>query len=387
MEIFAAGGAIRDLLLGHPMRDADFVFAATEDAFILCYPAARKTQGGAFPVYLLNEQEFSPLPQRLSLSEALERDLLRRDFTINALLLSESGMLHCHPQALHDLHEGRIRPASASALADDPIRAFRAARFAACFSGFRVHQETLEQMRALPCPDLAAIAAERVGRETLKACHGEKPGNFLRILHDGHCLAPWFVEFARAHDIPAGPAPFHDSSVLEHTARIMDKTAQNAVSTWPGRENARERALAVWMALCHDIGKTITPVELLPRHHGHAAAGTLLARTLASRLRLPALFVKAGALASGLHMKAADYSRLRPGTRVDLLMTLHNAHLFHPFLCMIAADADMPELPGLMRRDLDSLLAVSLPEDWRERGRASGERLRDMRCMVLARRR
>jgi tRNA nucleotidyltransferase (CCA-adding enzyme) len=235
-------------------------------------------------------------------------------------------------------------------------------------------------MRGLHANALKCIAAEQVGNETLKACYGNKPGAFLRTLCQGSCLAPWFVEFAATANLPAGPPAYHDASVLEHTARIMDAVAEDYARNRP---NSAERALAVWMALCHDIGKTTTPEDTLPKHHAHEKQGEALAVALGTRLRLPAIFIKAGALAARQHMKAAQYAGLRPGTKVDMLLSLYTATLLKPFAYMIAADAGLPELPALLEQDMARLLAVKLPEQWQGLGEASGMRLRELRCQAL----
>lgn len=393
MRFYTAGGAVRDILLGNPMRDADFVFTGPVEEFILRNPAARKTKEYPHPIYLLDGQEYAPLNPRLSLREALTEDLKRRDFTVNALLLADDGVLHAHPSALADLRTRVIRPASGTSLRDDPVRAFRAARFSACMPGFRLHAETVTQMRRLgganrddapPAPKnggLPAIAAEQAGNELRKACLGAAPGHFLRALHQGNCLTPWFTEFAFAAAIPAAPPRFHDTNVLEHTARIMDDCAR--ICKKDGLAG-RDRALAVWMALCHDIGKTATPADMLPRHHGHDIAGEALARRLGERLRLPALFIRAGVFAARLHMKAGLYNNLRPGTKVDLLMALHLTGLLGPFSRMAAADCGFFDLPRLMERDRMRILEASLPVAWRNRGKESGNRLRELRAMRLA---
>lgn len=373
---------MRDLLLGRAVRDVDFVFTAAEDVFIQRNPAARKIKNGGRAIYLLNGQEHLPLAGNLPLDEAIQADLRRRDFTVNALLLSEDGVLHAHPEALPDLAQGRIRPASPTSLDDDPVRAFRAARFSAELPDFALHDACVSRMRALPCDALQAIAAEQVGKEVIKACLAEKPGNFLRALCLGRCLAPWFAEFAEADARPAGPPAFHTATVLEHTARVMDRVAAGYAACGPLSDS--DRALAVWMALCHDIGKTATPGEELPKHYGHDSLGEPLALHLGQRLRLPARFIRAGGLASRIHMRAGHYNRLRPGTRVDMLMTLHAAGLFHPFLHLAAADAKKPDLPNLMSADMNRILPLSLPPAWRNKGKGSGERLRQMRCMALA---
>lgn len=399
MKYYVAGGAVRDLLLGRSLRDVDYVFAATEDEFIQRNPTARKIQSAPCSIYLLDGQEFTPLFQC-----DVMRDLYRRDFTINALLLSEDGILRMHPEALTDLRHRRIRPASPSALADDPIRAFRAARLAAGLPDFSLHDDALRQMRslsgdspAIPAKDrpgdsapsfphasssLHSIAAEQVGNETRKACLADAPGNFLRALRQGNCLEPWFREFVRADSIPAGPCTYHDSSVLEHTAKVMDATARIVRQQTGTRE---ERALAVWMAFCHDIGKGATAADILPHHYGHEARGAELALVLGRRLRLPNLFIKAGKLAALLHMQAGNYALLRPGTKTDLLMDLHAANILTPFAWMAAADASQPDLSRILRHDYMRILAVRLPEQWRNQGELSGIRLRELRCMAIAR--
>ena len=382
MNYFVAGGAVRDLLMGRSPRDADYVFDAAERVFIQINPKARKIQSGLHPIFLLHGQEFSPLPENMPPEDAIRLDLLRRDFTVNAMLLSQDGHLYLHEEALQDLQGRLIRPASSSSLADVPVRAFRAARFAATLEGFSVHEETVRQMRGLDANSLQRVAAEQIGSETLKACRGDKPGAFLRALCQGDCLAPWFVEFVAAAYLPAGPPACHDASVLEHTARIMDAVAEDYARNRPKADSA-ERGLAVWMALCHDIGKATTPENMFPSHHAHEKRGEALAAALGTRLRLPAIFIKAGALASRQHMKAAQYAGLRPGTKIDMLLSLHAATLLKPFAYMVAADACAPELPALLEQDMARLLAVKLPEQWQGLGEASGTRLHELRCQAL----
>jgi tRNA nucleotidyltransferase (CCA-adding enzyme) len=82
-------------------------------------------------------------------------------------------------------------------------------------------------------------------------------------------------------------------------------------------------------------------------------------------------------------MKATQYTGLRPGTKVDMLLSLHTATLLKPFAYMIAADAGLPELPALLEQDMARLLAVKLPEQWQGLGEASGMRLRELRCQAL----
>lgn len=369
MKIHLVGGAVRDLLLGRAVTDRDYlVTGAAPEEFLARHPGACKA-GKAFPVYLYQGCEYA-WPR----GETVEDDLAGRDLTINALALDASpgcvGELRMHPQALSDLKHGILRPASATSLADDPVRAFRAARFAAALPDFSPHPSLLQQMRALAASGaLAKIASERVCAETRKALAAPRPGRFLDLLHHGNCLSPWFEELANADAIPAGPPGYHDKSVLGHIRRVMDKLA--------GDEPA------VWMGLCHDLGKTLTPESEWPHHHGHDKRGAAQARRLGARLGLPNRFIKAGELAASLHMKAARYAELRPGSKTDLLLPLHKYNLRELLFKLVAADQNHDYLED-SRRDLDALLAVHLPEEDQNQGAASGEKLRLLRCEALA---
>ena len=74
---------------------------------------------------------------------------------------------------------------------------------------------------------------------------------------------------------------------------------------------------------------------------------------------------------------------VRPGTRCDLLMQVHGAGLDGPFWTLAEADSGRSLRP-IIKEDLGVLLGVSLPPEWRNRGRESGRRLRAMRCQALA---
>jgi tRNA nucleotidyltransferase (CCA-adding enzyme) len=140
--------------------------------------------------------------------------------------------------------------------------------------------------------------------------------------------------------------------------------------------------LSVWMGFCHDIGKTATAPEDLPRHHGHEHAGERLAQALGRRLRLPLRFIRAGAAAARWHMVAGRYHELRAGTRVDLLVQLKGLKLIPAMMALVAADK-----PGLdvarMADDLETILAVRLPSREMGQGSRSGALLRQRRCQAL----
>jgi tRNA nucleotidyltransferase (CCA-adding enzyme) len=364
MKVYLAGGAVRDLLLGRPLHDRDYlVMESTREEFRQAFPGAREV-GRAFPVFLVNGLEFS-FPR----ADSLDDELKSRDLTVNAQLLDEDGELICHPQGFDDLAARVLRPASAHSLADDPLRVLRAARFAAQLPDFGAHAELIRAMRETGASGrLETISADRVTPELRKALESPRPGNFLRLLAEANCLMPWFPEFETARSVPAGPLPHHDSDVLTHTCRVMDDLAGDPV--------------AVWMGMTHDLGKTLTPPERLPRHYGHDLVGVPLAETAALRLRMPNEYKNAGMKAARWHMTAARYGHLRPGTRVDLLMDLHLSRTLAPLFKLVLADHDEDHLERA-RKELAAILPVRLaPEDMNQ-GAESGEKLRMLRAQAL----
>lgn len=170
-------------------------------------------------------------------------------------------------------------------------------------------------------------------------------------------------------NIPAGPLAYHSGSVMAHLMEVMDAVAGDP--------------LCVWMAFCHDLGKVGTDPALLPHHYGHEQRGVEPAANLAARLAMPSRYASAGVLSSQLHMKAGIYEMLRPGTRCDLVMQVHGAGLDGPFWKLAEADSGRSLRP-IIKEDLGVLLGVSLPPEWRNRGKESGRRLRAMRCQALA---
>lgn len=367
MNVYLAGGAVRDLLLGRPIADRDYLVTdATRQEFTERFPNSREV-GRTFPVFLLDGLEFS-FPREVD----IEQELRSRDLTVNAMLLDENGELICHPDSLGDLHSRTLRPASRQSFLSDPLRVFRAARFWAKFPDFTAHSELVETMRLVADNGLLVdLPADRVGQETLKALQTASPGNYLRLLGRAGCLEPWFQEFKESMNIPAGPLPYHDTDVLEHTCRVMDSLAGDG--------------MAAWMGLCHDLGKTSTPKDLLPSHHDHDQRGADMADTLARRIRLSNAHALAGRKGAQWHMIAGRYKELRPGTKVDMLMDLHLSRVSRQLFRLVAADQDKDHW-HLAAKDLRTVLASRLDETQRNLGPESGRRLRELRAQALAER-
>ena len=363
---YVVGGAVRDLLAGRPVHDVDISFGGGADSFLQCFPHARNT-GNGLDIWLVGSSEFTALEGNI------DEDMLARDLTINASGFDAEGRLFCHPKFVDDLRNKVLRLASDHALESDPLRVFRLARFAAELPDFSIAPETLDALRSFAqCGGdaLAGLPRERVGREVMRAFAAPKPSRFFSTLQQAGCLRPWFGELEPAADIPAGPLPWHDNSVLEHTFEVMDRCAGHP--------------LAVWMGLCHDLGKILTDESMLPHHYGHEVKGVDLVKDLGSRLCLPTRWIRAAVVGTVLHMKAGMYGSLRSGTRRDMLCKLREANVGHDFWLLAGADGGWDWEP-MAERDMETMLKVHLPEQWRNRGEESGKRLRSMQCEALSR--
>ena len=365
MDIYLVGGTLRDELLGRPVHDRDYtILHGDETELRLRFPEAVRV-GGRACVYIIRGDEYTLSPAR-----SIMEDLETRDLTINALAKTPEGKIIGPDRALEDLRAKVLRPVRKQNFLDDPLRAIRAARFAAWFPEFEVHPSLIEAMALVGRSSLLQnVAAERVGREVLKAGQGTRPSRFLELLNETGLLTPWFPEVLGADAVPAGPAPFHDGSLLGHIADVMDRAA-------PEPE-------LVWMALCHDLGKAKTDSNKWPSHHHHERLGAPLAEALGRRLRLPARYIRLGIIAAREHMTAGMYPVLRPGTRVDLLDRLgRNETDVTALFRLVQADSDNDYLNAALK-DLTIVKNVRLPEKYRNMGAESGRMLRLLRCQAV----
>ena len=327
MKTYLVGGAVRDRLLGLPVKDRDYVVvgATAEDLVRLGYTPVGKD----FPVFLhpQTKEEYALARTERKTGRGyhgfafdtapdvtLEDDLRRRDLTINAMAEDANGALVDPFGGAADLRNHLLRHVS-PAFAEDPVRILRVARFAARYAGrgFRVADETLELMRRMVRDGEADhLVPERVWGETQKALAERTPGAFLRALRECGALAVVMPEVDALYGVPQR-ADFHpeiDTGV--HLEMVLDMAARLA----PGD------ALIGWCALTHDLGKALTPKDELPSHRGHERAGVAPLRALAERLKVPNEYATLAELVCRLHLLAHTAFELRPETVLKLFEQL-----------------------------------------------------------------
>ncbi len=209
LECYLVGGAVRDELLGREVIDRDWVVvgSSAEQMHALGYSAV----GRDFPVFLhpqTHEEYALARTERkqgrghrgfvvnADPSVTLEEDLRRRDLTINAMARSAQGELIDPYGGAHDLEAKVLRHVS-SAFAEDPLRVFRVARFAAQFPDFSVAEDTLDLMRQMAAQgELKTLSAERVWQEMFKALGGTAPARFFAVLAACGAMDDWLPELS-----------------------------------------------------------------------------------------------------------------------------------------------------------------------------------------------
>ncbi|MBS0054041.1 multifunctional CCA addition/repair protein [Yersinia sp. Marseille-Q3913] len=322
MEIYLVGGAVRDNLLNLPVTERDWVVVGATPEQLLTQ--GYQQVGKDFPVFLhpVSHEEYALARTERKSGQGytgftcyaapdvtLEEDLLRRDLTINAIARRDDGELIDPYHGKQDLENRLLRHVS-DAFGEDPLRVLRVARFAARFAhlGFTVAPETQSLMAAMAqSGELSALTPERVWKETEKALKTQSPQIYFQVLRDCGALAVLFPEIDRLFGVPA-PEKWHpeiDTGI--HTLMTLTIAAQLTPEV-----DIR------FAALCHDLGKGLTPKEFWPHHHGHGPAGVKLVEQLCQRLRVPNPVRDLAKLVAEYHDLIHTVNKLRPETLLKL---------------------------------------------------------------------
>lgn len=326
MQIYLVGGAVRDQLLGLPVRERDWVVvgATPQELEALGY----RRVGRDFPVYLhpetreeyalaRTERKTGPgyrgFEVQADPSVTLAEDLTRRDLTINAIAQAANGEVldpvggqaHLQARLLHHVSD---------AFREDPVRVLRVARFAARFHslGFRVAPATLDLMRTMvDAGEVAALVPERVWQETASALAEPRPDIFFQVLRDCGALRVVFPEVDALFGVPQPPQWHPEIDTGVHVLLCLQEAGRLSFST--------EVRFAV---LVHDLGKGTTPAAELPRHKGHELRGVDLVLALCQRLAVPNRCRDLAVAVTRNHGLCHRALELRPLTILGLLENL-----------------------------------------------------------------
>ncbi len=327
---YLVGGVVRDALLGRANHDIDLIVPG--DAIPLAFRLARAL---GLPAYRLDEERdvgrivvpggSTTLDIARFRGATLADDLGARDFTINALALPVAARAAEEVIDLHDgradLAAGRLQIIHATSIADDPVRALRAARFTVQL-GFRPTEETIAAARAA-APELPGrVSPERVRDELNRLLATPAPEQAVALLEEWGLLGPVLPEIAALAGVAQSPP--HHEAVLPHTLSVL--RALVAIERWldgtrvaaawtpavartlaahrpaliahldaPIDGGLYARQLLRWSALFHDSGKPATQTrddDGRLRFLGHDEAGARLTSARLNHFRFSAEAVR-----------------------------------------------------------------------------------------------
>jgi len=397
MKTYLVGGAVRDKLLGLPVKDRDWVvIGATPKKMI---KEGFKPIGENFPVFLhpKTKEEYALARTERKSGKGykgfvfysspkvtLEDDLKRRDLTINAIAEDENGKLIDPYGGEADLKNGILRHVS-PAFVEDPLRVLRIARFAACF-GFKIADDTIKLLHIISkSNELDTLTPERVWSEMEKALTGKYPTRFILALRSCNALKILFPEIDALFGIPQDKKYHPENDVGRHTLMALNQSVR--LSSDP---------IVRFSVLVHDLGKATTPKEQLPNHDGHETRGINIIDSFCERYKIPNKYHDLAACVSEFHIDCHQIQEMKPKEileRLEKLDAFRRPERFKQFLTACESDSrgragfEEKEFPQakyfLNALEISKDVNVDLLANKGLKGKELGEALRKERIKIL----
>jgi poly(A) polymerase len=327
---YLVGGCVRDLLMGHPPKDYDVATDAHPDAVMRLFPRAFGV-GAHFGVVLVpmmvdgreivtevatfrSDGAYSDgrRPDEVQYTHDPKHDVLRRDFSVNGMLLDVDRYLASGDAAMatldyvggrEDLKAGVVRAIGKPMrrFTEDKLRMLRAVRFAARF-GFTIERETFAAIRVL-APEIKQVSRERTRDELNRMLTEGRAAEAFKMLDATGLLQQVLPEVAAMKGV-AQPPEFHpEGDVWVHTLLLLEKLPAGCSIT------------LAWSALLHDVGKPPTyMVADRIRFNGHAEVGTRMAAAICRRLRFSNEDTEQILSLVANHMRFGDVQKMKEST-------------------------------------------------------------------------
>ena len=316
-QAYLVGGSVRDLLLGAQPKDFDVSTDARPDRILSLFPKSGLV-GAHFGVVLVRdgpaqvevatfrsdgESSDGRRPDSVHFETDPRQDVLRRDFTINGLLMDpETGRVLDYTGGRADLERKVVRAVGDPAVRfrEDHLRLLRAVRFAARL-GFAIDPSTFAAIER-DHPLILKVSAERIRDELSRILTEGGARRGFELLERSGLLADLLPEVAAMKGVEQPPEFHPEGDVWVHTLMLL--------------EGLRHPSLTLALgALLHDVGKPPSfRVADRIRFDGHVEAGVRLAHAILQRLRFSTEETERVEALVANHMKFKDLKRMRAST-------------------------------------------------------------------------
>ena len=352
IEVYVVGGFVRDLLMGSPINDIDLMTVGEGIPFaeMLANELGRKKivpfkkfgtaliPGNEIQIEVAtarkeNYEGNSRKPSEIIYTD-LEGDLLRRDFTINAMAINITPLLFgelTDPYGgISDIKKKIIKTPldPDETFSEDPLRMMRAAYFASKL-GFKLDESCLRSIKR-QISRIGIVSTERIRDEFIKILTTDKPSIGLVILQKTGLMKTVFPEINVMYGMDQTPE-WHHKDIFAHTLQVVDNSAKLS-----------DKMKIRFAALVHDIAKPITrrvDKEKGYTFHGHDAIGGKMIDTVAKRMKLSNDLKD--------YLKKLTLLHLRPIALVKNIVTDSAVRRL-----MVAAGEDLEDLMILCRADI-----------------------------------
>ena len=295
-DAYLVGGCVRDLMMGRIPHDFDVCTSATPDQVKMVFGNKAVPTGEKYGTVTVNVTDIDPAvhhievttfrgdgdysdgrhPDSVKFSTSLEEDLIRRDFTINAMAYDAVGktLVTLDEQSYDDLKLNVIRCVGDpnQRFKEDALRMLRAIRFSATF-GFQIEGKTADAI-LLNASNIEKVSKERIRDELTKTLMSDHPEALLFAQRLG--LTKYFLpEFDEVANTPQDNM-WHRLDLADHTFEVVRGVNKN------------DRVLR-WAAFLHDFGKPIcrtTDEAGQDHYYGHPAVSASLAQEICARLKI-----------------------------------------------------------------------------------------------------
>jgi poly(A) polymerase len=313
LPAYAVGGFVRDIQLGRAISEIDFVTLGPENGIRMASAVGRAVGAKSVDVYprfgTASVRLKQPWADRVELLEfvaarkesyrsdsrrpavdagTLEEDLLRRDFTVNAMAIrvdgDDFGQLLDLFDGVGDLERKLLRTPRPpeQTFEDDPLRMIRAARFATELN-FGIDQHALRAMHE-KADRVSILSQERITDELQRIMLCSIPSTGYKLLHATGILEVFFPELTALQGVETVGGQAHKDNFF-HTLQVLDNLVEMT-----GHRAAEDTLWLRWAALLHDIAKPRCK-RFVPgvgwTFHGHEDRGARMIPGLFRRLKLP----------------------------------------------------------------------------------------------------